>query len=95
VQAGQCGYQVGTKFWLVVVCDEHGIGSNVYYCGENDAKLDHVNVPRAVLHNLEPDLIGAVRAKPLGELPRPGNFVNQNAGARNNSANPPCSVAAL
>jgi len=26
-------------------------------------------------------MIGAVRASPLGELFRPGNLVNQNAGA--------------
>jgi hypothetical protein len=28
----------------------------------------------------EPGVIGAVRASPLGELFRPGNLVNQNAG---------------
>jgi tubulin beta len=41
-------------------------------------------MPRAVLFDLEPGVIGAVRASPLGEIFRPGNFVNQNAGAGSN-----------
>jgi tubulin beta len=41
-------------------------------------------VPRAVLFDLEPGIIGALRASPLGELFRPGNLVSQNAGAGNN-----------
>jgi tubulin beta len=32
-------------------------------------------VPRAVFFNLEPSVIGAVCASPLGELFRPGNLV--------------------
>ena len=32
LQAGQCGNQMGTKFWEVV-CDEHGIGGDGEYCG--------------------------------------------------------------
>jgi hypothetical protein len=39
-----------------------------------------------MLFDLEPSVIGAVRASPLGELFRPGNLVNQNAGAGNNWA---------
>jgi tubulin beta len=65
-----------------VFCDEHGTG-----CGDNDAQLDHINVlyhkasggkylPRAVFFDLEPGVIDAVRASPLGELFRPGNLVN-------------------
>jgi hypothetical protein len=37
-----------------------------------------------VLFDLEPGLIGAVRASPLGENFRPGNLVNRNAGAGKN-----------
>ena len=96
MQAGQCGNQMGTKFWEVV-CDEHGIGGDGEYCGDNDAQLDRINVfyheasggkyvPRAVLFDLEPGVIDAVRASPLGELFRPDNLVNQNAGAGNNWA---------
>jgi hypothetical protein len=62
-----------------------------------------------VLLDLEPGMIGAERASPLGELFRPGSLVNQNAGAgknwagvryvytnaATNYAEPPCSVAAF
>jgi tubulin beta len=34
----------------------------------------------------EPGMIDALRSSPLGELFRPGNLVNQNAGAGNNWA---------
>jgi tubulin beta len=63
MQAGQCGNQMGTKFWKVV-CDEHGIGGDGEYC-DNDAQLDRINVfyheasggkyvPRAVLFDSSP-----------------------------------------
>jgi tubulin beta len=56
---------------LGVVCEEHGIGGSGEYCGDNDVHLDRVNllyhealggkyVPRAVLFDLEPGVIGAV-----------------------------------
>jgi tubulin beta len=54
-----------------VVCDEHGIGGSGEYFGDNDAHLGRINVfyhealggkyvPRAVLFDLEPGLIGAL-----------------------------------
>jgi tubulin beta len=72
MQAGQ----LGTKFWAVV-CDEHGISGGVEYFGDNDAQLGRINVlyhralggkymPRAMLFDLEPAVIGAARASPLG-----------------------------
>ena len=42
--AGQCGNQMGTKFWEVV-CDEHGIGGDGEYCGDNDAQVSFYSVP--------------------------------------------------
>jgi hypothetical protein len=74
-----------------VVCDENGIGGNGEYCGDNDAQLGRYNVlyhedsggkyePRALLFDLKPDVIGAVRASPLDDLFHPGNLVNLNAG---------------
>jgi hypothetical protein len=39
-----------------------------------------------VLFELEPGVIGAVRASSLGEFFCPGNFVNQNAGGGDNWA---------
>jgi tubulin beta len=60
-----------------VLCDEHGIGGDCEYCGGNDAQLNRMNVfyheasgdkyePRTVLFDLEPGVIDAVRASPLG-----------------------------
>ena len=54
-------------------CDEHGIGGRGEYFGDNDAHLDIIGVfyheasggkyaPRAVLFDLEPGVIDAVRA---------------------------------
>jgi tubulin beta len=73
---------MGTKL-KVVLCDEHGIDGSGEYFGDNDAHLDIINVfyyeasggkylPRAVLFNLEPGIIDAVRASLLGCLIRAG-----------------------
>jgi tubulin beta len=43
-------------------------------------------VPRAVLFDLEPGVIGALRASPLGEIFRPGSLVNKNVGVGSNWA---------
>ena len=40
-----------------------------------------------MLFDLEPGMIDAARASPLGELFSPGNLVNKNAGAGNNLGN--------
>ena len=61
----------------MVLCDEHGIGGDGESCGDNDAQHDRMNVfyleasddkhvPRTVLFDLEPGVIDAVRALPLG-----------------------------
>jgi hypothetical protein len=65
-----------------VLCDEHGIGGDgEYFDDGNDAQLGRINVfyyeggkyaPRAVFFDLEPGVIDAVRASPLGEHFRPG-----------------------
>ena len=70
------------------MCDEHGIGGSGEYFGDNDAHLDIINVfyheasgatyvPRAVLFDLKPGVIGAVRASSLGCLFRLGNLVGK------------------
>ncbi|KAL4377754.1 hypothetical protein GQ457_02G040160 [Hibiscus cannabinus] len=43
VQGGQCGNQIGSKFWEVV-CDEHGIDPTGKYIGSSDLQLERVNV---------------------------------------------------
>jgi hypothetical protein len=53
------------------LCDEHGIGGSGEHCGDHDAHLGRINVfyhealvgkyvLRALLFDLEPDVIGAV-----------------------------------
>jgi tubulin beta len=96
LQTGQCGNQIGSKFWEVI-CGEHGIDPTGIYNGDSDQQLDRVNVyfneassrkyvPRAVLIDLEPGTMDAVRAGPFGQLFRPDNFIFGQSGAGNNWA---------
>uniref|UniRef100_A0A915P0K6 Tubulin/FtsZ GTPase domain-containing protein n=1 Tax=Meloidogyne floridensis TaxID=298350 RepID=A0A915P0K6_9BILA len=43
IQAGQCGNQIGSKFWEVI-SDEHGIQPDGTYKGESDLQLERINV---------------------------------------------------
>ena len=96
IQAGQCGNQIGSKFWEVI-CDEHGIDPTGTYHGESDLQLERINVyfneatggkyvPRAVCVDLEPGTLDAVRAGPYGQVFRPDNFIFGQSGAANNWA---------
>ncbi|CAJ0586318.1 unnamed protein product, partial [Mesorhabditis spiculigera] len=96
VQAGQCGNQIGTKFWEVI-SDEHGIQPDGQYQGESELQRERLDVyyneangnkyvPRAVLVDLEPGTMDSVRAGPYGQLFRPDNFVFGQSGAGNNWA---------
>ncbi|KAJ1536265.1 Tubulin beta-2B chain, partial [Nowakowskiella sp. JEL0078] len=97
VQTGQCGNQIGSKFWEVV-CDEHGIDGSGAYIGDNSLQLERVNVyfdegmnkqkyvPRAILVDLEPGTMDCVRGSHFGGLFRPDNFVFGQSGAGNNWA---------
>ena len=96
IQAGQCGNQIGSKFWEVV-CGEHGINPTGEYTGTSDLQLERINVyfneanenryvPRAVCVDLEPGTIDALRASPYGQIFRPDNFVFGQSGAANNWA---------
>lgn len=96
IQGGQCGNQIGSKFWEVV-CDEHGIDPTGKYVGKSDLQLERVNVyyneascgryvPRAVLMDLEPGTMDSVRTGPYGQIFRPDNFVFGQSGAGNNWA---------
>ncbi|WFD36586.1 Tubulin beta chain (Beta tubulin) [Malassezia cuniculi] len=96
LQTGQCGNQVGYKFWEVL-SDEHGIDGNGAYVGNSSLQLERLNVyyneaaenryvPRAVLVDLEPGTMDAIRSSPMGSLFRPDNFVFGQSGAGNNWA---------
>jgi tubulin beta len=96
IQAGQCGNQIGGKFWEVIA-DEHGVAPDGTYEGNSELQLDRINVyfneatggryvPRAVLMDLEPGTMDSVRAGPYGSLFRPDNFIFGQSGAGNNWA---------
>ena len=76
---------------------EHGITPSGSYEGDNDLQLERINVffnegqggryvPRAVLTDLEPGTMDAIRSSPYGQLFRPDNFVFGQSGAGNNWA---------
>jgi len=96
LQAGQCGNQIGTKFWEVMSA-EHGITGDGVFEGELQSQIDRIDVyfneagsgryvPRAILTDLEPGTMDAIRSGPLGKLFRPDNFVFGQSGAGNNWA---------
>ena len=91
IQGGQCGNQIGAKFWEVIA-DEHGIDPTGTYHGDSDLQLERINVyfneatggryvPRAVLMDLEPGTMDSVRAGPFGQLFRPDNLIFRHTGA--------------
>ena len=43
IQGGQCGNQIGAKFWEVI-SDEHGIDPTGTYHGDSDLQLERINV---------------------------------------------------
>lgn len=96
LQSGQCGNQIGSKFWEVI-SEEHGIDRSGKYIGNNQNQLDKINVyynesstnqyvPRAVLIDLEPGTMDTLKNGPLGNLFRPDNYVFGQSGAGNNWA---------
>ncbi|XP_033069166.1 tubulin beta-8 chain-like [Trachypithecus francoisi] len=95
-QAGQCGNQIGAKFWEVI-SDEHAIDSAGTYHGDSRLQLERIDVyyneacggryvPRAVLVDLEPGTMDSVRSGPFGQIFRPDNFIFGQCGAGNNWA---------
>jgi len=76
---------------------EHGISSTGAYEGDNPLQLERINVyfnegqggryvPRAILTDLEPGTMDAIRSASFGQLFRPDNFVFGQSGAGNNWA---------
>ncbi|KAI3379683.1 hypothetical protein SNEBB_010116 [Seison nebaliae] len=96
VQIGNCGNQIGSKFWEVI-SDEHGIDPTGTYHGESDLQLERVTVyyneamnghyvPRAALVDLDPSMIESIIDTPYGGLFKPENIVTGHVGAGNNWA---------
>ncbi|CDY69494.1 hypothetical protein Bca4012_099259 [Brassica carinata] len=89
IQGGQCGNQIGAKFWEVI-CDEHGIDHTGQYVGDAPLKLERIDVcfneasggkyvPRTVLMDLEPGTMDSLRSGPYGQIFRPDNFEAENS----------------
>jgi tubulin beta len=96
IQAGQCGNQIGARFWQTL-CSEHAINPKGEYVGEKAEELERISVyfteadaaryvPRSVLVDLEPGVIDTIQSTPFGNLFRPDNFVFGASGAGNNWA---------
>jgi tubulin beta len=96
LQVGQCGNQIGSKFWQVI-SEEHGIDGSGAYKGADDMQLERINVyyneagsgkyvPRAILVDLEPGTMDTIRAGQWGQLFRPDNLVFAQNSAGNNWA---------
>uniref|UniRef100_A0A3Q4AXJ7 Tubulin/FtsZ GTPase domain-containing protein n=1 Tax=Mola mola TaxID=94237 RepID=A0A3Q4AXJ7_MOLML len=86
LQIGQCGNQIGSKFWEVI-SDEHGLNATGIYEGDSVLQLERVNVyfneahggkyvPRALLVDLEPGTMDSIRGSRNGALFRPDNFIH-------------------
>ncbi|EGV93224.1 tubulin beta-1 chain isoform X2 [Cricetulus griseus] len=96
IQIGQCGNQIGAKFWEVIG-EEHGIDCAGSNSAASALQLERINVyyneaygkkyvPRAVLVDLEPGTMDSIRSSRLGALFQPDSFVHGNSGAGNNWA---------
>ena len=93
---GQCGNQVGTKFWELIN-QEHGLDDSGAYTGKSDLQLQRIGTyfeempgqkykPRALLVDLEGSVLDQVRACPLGAMFGPESFVQGKNSAGNNYA---------
>ncbi|KAJ0592051.1 putative purine-nucleoside phosphorylase [Helianthus annuus] len=79
IQGGQCGNQIGAKFWEVI-CTEHTIDHTGRHTGSNsDLQLERINVyfneasggryvPCVVLMDLEPGTMDSIRSGPYGQI---------------------------
>ncbi|OAF71084.1 hypothetical protein A3Q56_01119 [Intoshia linei] len=96
LQVGQCGNQIGTMFWEGIAA-EHQLDNDGVFVGDNQICKDGLNVyfnetagtrhvPRAILIDLEPGTLQAVRNSKIGGIFRPDNMVSAKNGAGNNWA---------
>jgi len=69
LQAGQCGNQIGAKFWEII-SDEHGIDPNGAYAGTSELQMERIDVYYNEAQGLSPE------SKARGErLTAGGKFV--------------------
>jgi len=96
IQVGQCGNQIGNRFWQTVIAEHNLDGGGKYTGDKAEVDLDKVSVylrsagdryvPRACLVDLEPGTVDVIKASPVGKLFKPDNFVFGASGAGNNWA---------
>ena len=99
VQVGQCGNQIGNKFWETMATEHRlkpdGMFKGKPEEGDNPERLDKIGVyyqetetmrfvPRACLVDLEPSIIDAIKASPMGALFKPDNMCVGASGGANN-----------
>ncbi|KAF2354807.1 Tubulin/FtsZ GTPase domain [Trinorchestia longiramus] len=96
LQTGQCGNQIGTKFWEII-SDEHGLTPmgtlrEGVPTDVRELQMERINVyysegvtgryvPRAILVDLEPGTMDSVKAGTMGELFKPSHFVFGSEGS--------------
>lgn len=96
IQTGQCGNQMGTKFWEMC-SHEHGLDFDGSYNGESSLQMERLNVyfnesadkkyvPRAIMVDLEPGTMDSIKASQIGSIFNPNNFISGSSGAGNNWA---------
>jgi len=96
IQAGQCGNQIGSKFWESI-SQEHGIDEQGRYKGDTELQRERIGVyyneanggryvPRSVMVDLEPGTIDNLKSSAYGKMYRPDNFICGQSGAGNNWA---------
>jgi len=96
LQAGQCGNQIGHRFWQVV-SGEHSIDRQGHYNGNNDKQLRRMPVyysesstgrfvPRTLLFDMEPGTLNFIRSSEWGSLYHPNAYIFGRTGAGNNWA---------
>ena len=90
------------QFWAIMA-DEHGLQKNDgTYMGDSDLQIERINVyfneaaggkyvPRAILVDLEPGTMDAVRGGEIGNLFRPDNYIfgKHQHGGRNQECHGP------
>merc|ERR1712032_848618 len=54
LQAGQCGNQIGAKFWEII-SDEHGIDPNGAYAGTSELQMERIDVYYNEAQGLSPE----------------------------------------
>merc|ERR1712243_41298 len=54
LQAGQCGNQIGAKFWEII-SDEHGIDPTGAYTGTSDLQMERIEVYYNEAQGLTPE----------------------------------------